>query len=168
MIMKIKKYAIYARSSSEVDQSSKSIKFQIKTLQEVAEKRSLDVIRLYEETGSAKAKDRPCFDLMIQSLKKGQIQGILCMSIDRLTRDFSYAFQLAELLRRNKLEIVTPSMSITDAGTVIIELLLSAMALMDSEDRSERIKKGMALRNRKATMYMRVSSKLQEDNKLRR
>jgi len=160
--MKTKNYVIYARASGDVEKQNWSIKSQVKTLEEYAKKNSFSVVRVYEEIGSANTKERPCFDLLIKSIKQGEVNGILCMGVDRLARNLKFSMEIYSLILRKKIEIITPYISITDKNEVVAQLLVCSMNHMESLARSERMKKTIALNRKKSVCYLRVSSKSQE------
>lgn len=159
--MKTKKYAIYARTSGDVMKQSMGIISQVHTLQLLAERNSLEVSKVYEEIGSTVAKERPIFESMIKAVKSGQIDGILCVSIDRLTRTLECSQELQKLIDSKRLEILTPSLSISNAEISFLPFFSQAFQRLDLQLRSKRIKEGIA-KKRKKTVTYRCSSHLEE------
>jgi len=82
-------YFIYARKSSESeDRQIQSIDDQVNRLKELAKTLNLDVKEILTEAKSAKKPDnRPVFDGMMNRIKKGEANGILCWQINRLSRN---------------------------------------------------------------------------------
>ncbi len=83
------KYGLYARKSSEDSgKQIQSIEDQMQTLKDKAEKDGLIISKIYTESRSAKTPGRrEQFNLMIEDLKTGKIQGIICWTLDRLSRN---------------------------------------------------------------------------------
>ena len=73
------KYFLYARKSSEnEDRQIQSIDDQINRLKEFANNFNLHIIKIFEESKSAKNPgDRPVFEDMIKRNKNDEAQGIL-------------------------------------------------------------------------------------------
>lgn len=83
------KYFLYARKSSESeDRQTQSIDDQIHRLKQIAIDLNLDIIEVYTEAKSAKKpNNRPIFDEMMDRIKKGDADGLLCWQINRLSRN---------------------------------------------------------------------------------
>jgi len=82
------KYFIYARKSSESeDRQVQSIQDQVDELQKLAKNSDLTVVNIFSESWSAKAPDRPVFNEMLERIKNGEANGILCWKLNRLARN---------------------------------------------------------------------------------
>lgn len=95
------KYAIYARKSTEGDDRQvQSIEDQLTVLRKLAARLGLKIVEEYRESKSAKKPfNRPVFDQMIQDLKDGRVNGILCWQINRLHRNPAEAGLVQQLLQ---------------------------------------------------------------------
>ena len=84
-----KKYFIYVRKSTEdKDKQVASISSQISELEKIAERMNYEVVKIYQESKSAKAPDvRVEFYKMLDRIQKGEAEGILCWKLDRLARN---------------------------------------------------------------------------------
>jgi DNA invertase Pin-like site-specific DNA recombinase len=82
-------YVIYARKSSEdEDRQVLSLDSQEKTLKDLSSSYGLKVAHIFREAHSAKAPDkRSIFAEMIDMVKSGKAQGIVCWKLDRLARN---------------------------------------------------------------------------------
>ena len=81
-------FFIYVRKSTdESNRQVLSIEAQLFELREMAKKEDLNVIRVFEESRTAKAPGRPQFNLMLSEIEKGKAQGILAWHPDRLARN---------------------------------------------------------------------------------
>ena len=83
------KYFLYARKSSESEERQvQSIDDQINSLKILAKDEGLNVVDILFESKSAKAPGkRKVFEDMIQRIKAGEADGILCWEINRLSRN---------------------------------------------------------------------------------
>ncbi|MBU1046882.1 recombinase family protein [Patescibacteria group bacterium] len=85
------KYFIYARRSIEKgdrEENVASIDSQLREVKELAKKLNLKVVGTFKETKSAKKPYlREQFIEMIEKIKEGKADGILCWKMDRLTRN---------------------------------------------------------------------------------
>jgi site-specific DNA recombinase len=83
------KYFVYCRKSSEQeDKQALSIESQKTELQAFISSESLEVVKILEESHSAKKRgERPIFNSMLQDIEKGKANGILLWNINRLSRN---------------------------------------------------------------------------------
>jgi DNA invertase Pin-like site-specific DNA recombinase len=82
------KYIIYARKSTESeDRQALSIGSQISEMKQIAERENLTVVKIFQESKSAKLPGREVFGEMIEFIKSGKAEAILCWKIDRLSRN---------------------------------------------------------------------------------
>jgi site-specific DNA recombinase len=64
-----------------------SIDSQVQELQKLASELGLTVVGVLSESQSAKAPGRPVFDQLLNSIKTGEADGILCWKLNRLARN---------------------------------------------------------------------------------
>jgi DNA invertase Pin-like site-specific DNA recombinase/predicted metal-binding protein len=82
------KYILYARKSSESeDKQMASIDSQIEELTKIAKDKGFEIKEVMHESMSAKAPGRVVFNEMVEKLKKGEAQGIICWKLNRLSRN---------------------------------------------------------------------------------
>lgn len=83
------RYILYARKSSESeDRQVQSIDDQIENLKKLAGSYSIHIVDVMTESRSAKQPDsRPVFKKMIERIKKGEADGIICWQYNRLSRN---------------------------------------------------------------------------------
>ena len=88
MVIINRSYFIYARKSSESeDRQVESISSQVDVLKKLSEERKLEIIDILTEAKSAKAPGRPVFNEMLERIKNGEADGIVCWKTDRLFRN---------------------------------------------------------------------------------
>lgn len=88
------KYVIYARrsiesrSKGEDDRGVPSIESQLNEVKKFIKGQNLIIVKEFTETKSAsKPYNRPEFEAMIEYIKAGKADGVLCFKIDRLARN---------------------------------------------------------------------------------
>ena len=82
------KYFLYARKSTDVeDKQILSIESQLAELRELAKRESIYIADEFIEKRSAKIPGRPVFNEMLKRIQNGEVQGIVCWKIDRLSRN---------------------------------------------------------------------------------
>ncbi len=123
----MRKYFGYCRSATrEQGQKTDSIDRQEKAILGYARDNNLDVAKIFKEYGSGIDADRPSLIELIAKIKCGECNGIICTSVDRLTRDQLTLAQLMKLIEEKDIEIVTPDRTYTK--TAEDQLALSVMA----------------------------------------
>lgn len=141
----MKKFVIYTRvaSQSQID-TKMSISNQIRILQNVAAKNNLQVGKVITDVGSA-ISNRAGFNGMLNEINKGDFQGILCLSFDRLSRDILTTLRIIRLIENKKITILTPNEIYS--GTPIDKFslgIMSCLAQYYSNQISENVKRGLA------------------------
>lgn len=141
------KYFLYARKSSESeDRQVQSIDDQINRLKELAQDLSLNIKKIYKESKSAKKpNNRPLFEEMIQRIKNGEADGILCWQINRLSRNPIDSGTLCWLLQQGILKsIQTIDRQYLPDDNVILFSVESGTANQYILDLRKNVKRGQA------------------------
>ena len=139
-------YFLYARKSSESeDRQIQSIEDQINRLKKVANQLDLKIIEIYTEAKSAcKPDNRPVFDEMMQRIKNGDAQGLLCWQINRLSRNPIDSGQIAWQLQNSILKsIQTIDRQYLPQDNVLLFSVESGVANQFILDLSKNTKRGM-------------------------
>jgi len=147
----MKKCFIYARvGSSTVYNPNFSITGQKKILQKFAKENNIKVVDEFTEIGSASSPNRKTFMEMLQRLSKREADGILCVSLDRLSRNFATSLFLIELMKKKKIEIITPELNCNNSSESKLLMHISAsIAEYQSQLHSQRIKRGILAKRMK-------------------
>ena len=105
------KYFIYCRKSTEGEErQALSLPAQVRELQEYAKSNNLEVVKTYSEAKSGKTPNkREQFNEMIERIKKGDADAILCWHTSRLSRNPLESGIIQQMITDEELlEIRTP------------------------------------------------------------
>lgn len=100
------KYVLYARKSTDDPQRQvRSIGDQIFECKQLAARLGLNVIKVLEETKSAKKPNRrPMFRQMLHDLKKGVYDSILTWNPDRLARNMKEGGEIIDMIDEEEIK----------------------------------------------------------------
>ena len=124
-------YYLYARKSSESDdRQMQSIDDQIDRLKQLAKDKGLIIKKVLTESKSGKKPHvRPVFDAMMESIEKGEVGGIICWQINRLSRNPVDSGRIQWLLQQGILEsIQTPDRAYKPEDNTLLFSVESGMA----------------------------------------
>lgn len=100
-------------------------------------------IIFYEEQLSGwKEQKRPKFDLLRKNIEHGQVKEVVVYSVSRLGRSVRDAFYFADLCDRKgvRLKVLCENLDFSGPLGKVLLLLFSALAEMDSDVKSQRIR----------------------------
>jgi len=139
------KYVMYLRKSTDSeDRQIQSIEDQRKELDRYAKQLNLEVVGSYEENRSAKNPGRTEFNKMIDEVSGGNINGILCWKINRLTRNPIDGGKIQWLLQESVLRsIQTPSREYRTGDNVMMMSVEMGMANQFVLDLAKDVKRGL-------------------------
>ncbi len=138
------RYIIYCRKSTESeDRQVMSLDAQKTELLEIAIRDNLKVIKIFEESQSAKSLGRPIFAQMIKMITSGKADAILCWKEDRLARNLIDGGQIIDLLQKNIIKEIRTYQGIhLPKDNVLMILVHFGMANQYSRDLAENVKRG--------------------------
>lgn len=145
------KYAIYARKSTESeDRQVQSIEAQLHELRKIAERDGLTVARVFKESKSAKTPyQREKFAEMVKLINSGQVNGVLCWQINRLSRNPAESGMLQQLLQDEKIKrIRTYDRTYEPDDNAVIFSVEGAIANQFIMDLRKNVKRGIAAKIR--------------------
>lgn len=122
---------MYARKSEESeDRQVQSIGDQVSALDKLVSEKGYKVVKIFSESHSAKAPGRKEFNAMIDYLnEQGDIDGILCWAMNRLTRNPVDTGTLQWLIQNNVIkEIITPSRTYSEVDSDFVMAIEGAQA----------------------------------------
>lgn len=145
--------AVYIRVSTE-DQAREgfSLGEQKEKLLQLCSFKGYEVFKIYEDAGIS-AKDmehRPAFQEMIEDVKKGNINVIVALKLDRLTRSVYDIEKLMKFVNDYECDIdcmADESNTTTSNGRMVMRIMTS-VSQNEIEKCSERTKFGMAGANK--------------------
>ncbi len=140
------KYFIYARKSSEGDERQvQSIPDQIRENDVVVKRYNVKVVDTFTEEGSAKEPNRrPIFDEMLERIKKGEANGIICWNLNRLSRNPVDSGKLQWMLQQGGIQsILTPNREYKPSDNAIIFSVESGSANQFILDMKVGVKRGI-------------------------
>lgn len=144
------KYVLYARKSTDDPQRQvRSIGDQIFECKQLASRLGLNVIKVLEETKSAKKPNkRPIFKQMLSDLKKGVYDGILAWNPDRLARNMREGGEIIDMIDEEEikdLKFVTHHFTKDANGKMLLGMSF-VLSKQYSDDLSQKVIRGV--RNR--------------------
>ena len=171
---KIKSASIYIRVST-FDQVREgfSLGEQEERLKEFCNFRRYNIYKIYQDAGiSAKNEKRPAYQEMIEDVKKGNINVIVALKLDRLTRSVYDIEKLMKFVNDYECDIdcmADESNTTTSNGRMVMRIMTS-VSQNEIEKCSERTKFGMAgaiknghIPNRTGLGFKRKNKKLVPD-----
>jgi len=140
------RYVLYARKSTEDEGSQmRSIPDQIKECMRLAEREGLTVAKVLQESKSAKKPhNRPVFTQLLEDVRRGKYDGILCWHPDRLSRNMLESGMIIDMLDNaviKDLRFVSHQFS-NDANGKMLLGMLFVFSKQYSEDLSEKVRRG--------------------------
>lgn len=171
---KIKSAGIYIRVST-FDQAREgfSLREQEERLKEFCKFKRYNIYKVYQDVGiSAKNDKRPAYQEMIEDVKKGNINVIVALKLDRLTRSVYDIEKLMKFVNDYECDIdcmADESNTTTSNGRMVMRIMTS-VSQNEIEKCSERTKFGMAgaiknghIPNRTGLGFKRENKKLVPD-----
>ena len=171
---KIKSAGIYIRVST-FDQAREgfSLREQEERLKEFCKFKRYNIYKVYQDAGiSAKNDKRPAYQEMIEDVKKGNINVIVALKLDRLTRSVYDIEKLMKFVNDYECDIdcmADESNTTTSNGRMVMRIM-TGVSQNEIEKCSERTKFGMAgaiknghIPNRTGLGFKRENKKLVPD-----
>jgi site-specific DNA recombinase len=152
------RYLVYCRKSTDSeDRQVQSIQDQREHLEKLKHERGLKVIKLFEESMSAKKAGRPIFNEMLQMIEKGEAEGIICWKLNRLARNPIDGGRIQWLLQEGIIKsISTPGREYLPEDNTLMMAVEFGMANQFVLDLSKDVKRGMAQKVKKGWRPLRA------------
>ena len=144
--MKPLKCAIYSRVSTLLGQS---VEHQLHGLRDLANQRGFSIVSEYVDEGiSGTSERRPSLDRLIKDARNGLFSVILIHSIDRLGRSTKHLLNLMDEFRHLNISLISirENLDFTTPTGQMALTMLSAVAQLEAQLTSERIKTALAVK----------------------
>ena len=138
--------AIYARKSTESeDRQIQSLDDQLDVLLRIAASEGYDVVKIFEESKSAKDPGtRPEFTQLMKLVESDKLDGILVWNINRLSRNMVDGGKIAHLLHAGRLRFIkTPDRIFRPEDNVILFAVENASATNFIHELRKNVERGM-------------------------
>ncbi|MBI5401064.1 MAG: recombinase family protein, partial [Candidatus Yonathbacteria bacterium] len=151
------RYFLYARKSTDTeDKQVLSIEAQLIELRALARRDGLEVVQEFVEKRSAKTPGRPVFEEMMWRVEKGEMSGIICWKIDRLSRNPVDSGRISWMLQQGTIaKIITHDRAYLPHDNVLLMSVEFGMANQYIRDLSVNVTRGL---RQKARMGIYPSS----------
>jgi site-specific DNA recombinase len=149
--MKDIRYVLYVRRSSESeDKQVQSVDDQLAVMLDVAKKRGLKVVVKLKESKTAKAPfERPEFAKMLAMIERGEVDGILCWQINRLSRNPTENGILQQMLQDEKIRsIQTHDRAYLSDDNAVVFSVEASIANQFIRDLRKNVKRGIGAKIR--------------------
>jgi len=139
------RYIIYCRKSTDSeDRQVQSLQDQREHLEKLRQERGLNVVKIFEESKSAKKAGRPLFNEMLQMIQNGEADGVICWKLNRLARNPIDGGQIQWLLQENTIKsIMTIGKEYLPTDNVLMMAVEFGMSTQFILDLSKDVKRGM-------------------------
>jgi len=101
---------------------------QQKAVRDYCEKENIKLIKEYQDIGeSGKKESRSQFDLMLNDMRGGLIDGVVVYKLDRIGRSLSHLVKLFEEFNKKKIDFISVTQSInttTPEGRMFLHILM--------------------------------------------
>lgn len=159
---KTKRAALYLRVSTKA-QTTDSQRAEVERL---AEHRGYEIVAVYDEQASARAKKRPQFDAMMAAAHRGEFDVLVVWALDRFGRSLHKNVADVVTLDTKGVEIVSVREPWLDTANPTRPLLISIFSWVAEQEGnriSERVRSGQARARKEGTHIGRPRAKVDRD-----
>lgn len=146
----VSRYIMYCRKSTESDEKQiQSLPDQITNLTALVRQKGLQLVgEPLQESKTAKKPGRPIFDLIIQKIEAGLVNGIVLLNPSRLSRNTIDTGRIIYLMDQGKLfEVVTPYQTFKNNPNDKFMLnLLCTQAKLENDNKSVNVTEALKLK----------------------
>ena len=161
------KAAIYLRVSTD----KQSVRAQRQELRDICRRRGWSNVTEYTDVISGAKFSRTGLDQMMNEIRRGRVDVVLCYKLDRLGRSLASVAQLIGEMISNKVSLVIPGQGIdtsSDNSAARLQLnILIAVAEFERDIIRERTKAGLAAARARGTTLGRPRVEISDQGKKR-
>jgi DNA invertase Pin-like site-specific DNA recombinase len=143
--MKPKKICLYARVST--DMQATGLETQCRSLSEYCKANKYVDTELFTDENQSGAKaSRPSLDRMMELVRSGTVDKVICYSLSRLGRSTTHLLKLMEEMNRHQVKFISLSERLeteTPSGKMVFTVL-AAVSQLERELIAERVRAGLA------------------------
>lgn len=141
--------AIYTRISADITGKGLGVARQLEDCRSLVDKLGWTGAKTYDDNdiSAYSGKSRPGFEAMLEGMKSGEFDALVCWHTDRLYRNMKDLEKVIELADANRIEIRTVQGGTLDLSTSagrMVARILGSVARQESEHGSERRKRANA------------------------
>lgn len=138
--------AIYARISSDRVGAGLGVARQIEDCLALAERHGFEVVKTLEDNDISawSGKPRPGYQALLESMRAGEVDAVLCWHTDRITRSARDLEDVIDACDRHEVTIHAVTAGILDLSTPMGQLqarIAGAVAKHESDQKAERIRR---------------------------
>jgi len=139
---------LYARVSTDVQEARGSIGSQLEVLREWAAREGHQIVAEYKDDGYSGAHlNRPGLDALRDAAEQGFIEGVLCLTPDRLARAYAYQYLVLEEFERHQVPVLFTDAPALDSDPQV-RLLTQMQGVIAEYERAK-----IAERNRRGRLF---------------
>jgi DNA invertase Pin-like site-specific DNA recombinase len=147
MDRELKKAALYARVSSDKQDTDLSISAQLRAIREYAERNGYTIVREFiDEAESGRTADRPAFKEMIAAARRSSrlFNAILVWKYSRFARNREDSIGYKTLLRKHGVQVISITEPFEDTPTGrLLEAMIESLDEFYSANQGEEIMRGL-------------------------
>ncbi|MDR6862155.1 recombinase family protein [Phycicoccus sp. 3266] len=144
--------AIYARQSLDKSGDSLAVSRQVAECRELAERNGWEVAEVYQDNdrSATNGKPRPEFARLLEDLRAGRHDVLICWHTDRLYRRLRDLVDLVELAERRSIKIATVRASDLDLSTPAGRMVASLLGSVASYEVQQKAARQIAANRQRA------------------
>jgi DNA invertase Pin-like site-specific DNA recombinase len=152
------KAAIYTRISRDPDHDSWSPERQEIVCRQLAEVRGFEVVEVFTDRDTSAWNPRvrrPGWEALKQAVRLGSVEVVMAYSLTRLGRRVRELLDLSDFLKTHECGLVVADMNLdtTTSGGQLIYTMIAALAQLESEQISERVRSSLRVRAEQGRMH---------------